>query len=188
MNIHQLSVTYQLDQDRILVQISTHSGEELRLWLTRRLVVNLFPHLNQAATNVEISNSQLAIQDDLAKKMLMEFKKQASIVQGDFKTPFKTDATVFPVGAEPLLVTTINLAPAGNGALRIGFEEKRAETIEPRGFQVTMESSLLHSFMHLLESAIKLSDWGVLPLQNQNTAIEDTDEKPKSSDPARYLN
>lgn len=188
MNIHQLSVIYQLEQDRILVQISTHSGEALRLWLTRRLLVNLFPHLNQAATNVAISNSQLAVHDDLAKKVLMEFKKQASIDQGDFKTPFKTDATVFPIGAEPLLVTSINLTPAGNGALRIGFEEKLAETIKPRGFQATMESSLLHSFMHLLESAIKVSDWGILPLPGQNTAKEDADEKPKSSDPVRYLN
>ena len=188
MTIHQLSVNYQLAQDRILVQISTHSGEALRLWLTRRLVNNLFPHLNQAATNAEISNSQLAVHDDLAKKMLMEFKKQASIDQGDFKTPFKTDATVFPVGAEPLLVTSINLTPAGNGALRIGFEEKLTETIQPRGFQVIMESSLLHSFMHLLESAIKVSGWGVLQLSGQNTTKEDADEKPRPADPVRYLN
>lgn len=188
MNIHQLSVSYQLEQDRILVQISTHNGEALRLWLTRRLVVNLFPHLNQAATNAETGNSELADHDDLAKKVLMEFKKQALIDQGDFKTPFKTDATVFPLGAEPLLVTSIYLTPAGNGALRIGFEEKLAETIKPRGFEITMESPLLLSFMHFLESAIKLSDWGILLLPGHNANEEDADEKPKSSAPVRYLN
>ena len=159
MNIHQLSVTYQVEQDRILLQITTHTGEALRLWLTRRMVANLFPHLTRVATNVEIGKAQLATQDDIGKKMLMDFKKTESIAQADFKTPFKPDAAVFPIGVEPLLVTTVNLTPTDKGELRIGFEEKFAGTVSPRGFQLTMATPLLHSFMHLLESAIKLSEW-----------------------------
>ena len=36
MNIHQLSVTYLPEQDRILARVNTTAGEEMRLWLTRR--------------------------------------------------------------------------------------------------------------------------------------------------------
>ena len=188
MNIHQLSVTYAVDPDRILVQVNTLAGEVLRLWLTRRLTLKLLPLLTREATKVEVNSAQLAVQDDTAKKMLMEFKKQASLQQGDFKTPFKSDATVFPLGAEPLLVTSMSLTPTGKGALRIGFEEKPAGAVNARGFQVTMESSLLQSFMHLLESAIKLSEWGVLPTQNQEASAEDAGDKAQVSNPVRYLN
>ena len=188
MNIHQLSLTYQVEQDRILVQISTHTGEALRLWLTRRMVATLFPHLNRVATNVETNNAQLATQDDMGKKMLMEFKKHESITQADFKTPFKPDAVVFPIGAEPLLVTTVNLTPTADGELRIGFEEKFADTVKPRGFQLTMASPLLHSFMHLLESAIKISEWGLLASATPDTPADEPGDKPKASGPTRYLN
>lgn len=188
MNIHQLLLAYQVEQDRIFFQISTHTGEALRLWLTRRMVANLLPHLNRVATNVETSNAQHATQDDLGKKMLMEFKKHESIAQADFKTPFKLDAAVFPIGAEPLLVTSINLTPTGNGELRIDFEEKFADTVKPRGFHLTMAPQLLHSFMHLLESAIKVSEWGLQPSTSLEPPAEELGDNPKASDPIRYLN
>ena len=41
MQIHQMSVTYLPEQDRILMRINTTEGEEMRMWLTRRLMVGL---------------------------------------------------------------------------------------------------------------------------------------------------
>lgn len=189
MNIHQLSVSYQVDHDRILVQVNTLDSEEMRLWLTRRLVLNFLPHLNRLVINVEASSMQLASQDDLAKKMVMEFKKQESITQADFKTPFKPQASIYPVGKEPLLVTSIQLAPDGKGALRIGFEEKTMGAVAPRGFHMTMASTLLHGFTHLLEAAIRVSEWGIL--EPQKLAVEALDtgtDKPATQDPPTYLN
>lgn len=184
MNIHQLSVTYQLDHDRILVQINTHAAEILRLWLTRRMALKLLPHLNQIATKVEASNLLISSQDDDAQRMVMEFKKQASISQSDFNTPFDDKASAFPIGPEPLLVTKVNLLPTGNGTLNVGFEEFITGTAEPRGFQISMASSLLHNFMHLLESAVKSAQWGV-----EQAAAQATD--PNTHPPAlppTYLN
>lgn len=189
MNIHQLSVSYQSDQDRILVQINTLAGEEMRLWLTRRLVVNFLPHLNRLVIQVEAATLQLASQDDLSKKMVTEFKKQDSITRADFKTPFNPKASGYPVGQEPLLVTTINLTPDGKGALRIGFEEKMVDKPAPRGFHMTMASTLLHGFTHLLESAIKVSDWSILePQKHSADAVDAAIEKSRPPDPPTYLN
>jgi hypothetical protein len=50
MNIHQLSVNYLQEQDRILARINTTDGAELRLWLTRRLTMGLMPLLNKIVT------------------------------------------------------------------------------------------------------------------------------------------
>lgn len=188
MNIHQLSVAYHLDQDRILVQINTQAGEALRLWLTRRLVLNLLPTLNQTASRVTSSSTPMASQDELGQKMLMEFKKQASVSQADFKTPFKSEAADFPLGVEPLLVTHMQMMPVGQGALQIGFEERLSTPNNPRGFKITLESSMLLSFIHLFETAIRTSQWGLLPQAEQGIAEEPAAHAAKPTDPPRYLN
>ena len=188
MNIHQLSVAYHVDYDRILVQINTLAGEELRLWLTRRLVVNFLPHLNRLVIDVEAGTLQLASHDEISKKVVAEFKKQESITRSDFKTPFTTQASGYPIGEEPLLVTNIHLTPDGKGALRIGFEEKMVDQPAPRGFHMTMASTLLHGFTHLLESAIKVSEWGILDPQKPIADAADAAMASRPSDPPRYLN
>ena len=188
MNIHQLSVTYEPDQDRILVQINTLAGEVLRVWLTRRLVINLLPLLTREIIHLEAGSAQLASQDDATQKMLMEFKKQAFIAQGDFKTPFNPTAAVFPIGPEPLLATSVHLTHAGSGALRIGFDEKLVAGGAARGFEAALASDLMHGFMHLLESAIGLSNWGVLLASNPQATLDDAEGKNSPSGPVRYMN
>lgn len=188
MNIHQISVSYQLDQDRILVQINTHTDATLRLWLTRRLTLNLLPGLNQAAARVASNSMPMASQAEANQKMLMEFKKQESVSQADFKTPFKSEATDLPLGAQPLLVTHMQMTPAGNAALQIGFEERLADSSNPRGFQITLESSMLLSFIHLFESAIQTSQWGLLPPPADNPQDESAADAAKTDNPPRYLN
>ena len=47
MQIHQLSVSYQAEQDRLLLRVSSTGGEEMRLWLTRRLMLGFWPLISQ---------------------------------------------------------------------------------------------------------------------------------------------
>lgn len=52
MNIHQLSIIYVVEEDRLLMRINgKDGGGELRAWLTRRLALALLPVLNH--TTVE---------------------------------------------------------------------------------------------------------------------------------------
>lgn len=162
MNIHQLSVNYLIEQDRILVQANTLAGEVLSAWLTRRLTVNLHPRLVQLATDVELKNGKLSAPDEVSRKIMMDFKKQEALLQGDFKTPFSQKASQFPIGQEPLLVTTVNFAMLGQGALRVEFEEILPNQTSKRSFQVTLAADLLHGFMHLFENAINSSAWGIV--------------------------
>ena len=50
MKIHQLSVNYLAEQDRILMRVNTAASEEMRLWLTRRLMLGLWPLLTKLLT------------------------------------------------------------------------------------------------------------------------------------------
>jgi hypothetical protein len=93
MKIHQLSVNYVIEQDRILVQANTLAGEVLSAWLTRRLSANLHPRMVQLATDVEMKDGQLSAPDEVSRKIVMDFKKQEALLQGDFKTPFSQKAS-----------------------------------------------------------------------------------------------
>lgn len=188
MKIHQLQATYLVEHDRILVRLNTHAGEELRLWLTRRMVRNLFPHMLQASAELAAPPSLMANHDGADRRALAEFRKQETLQKTDFATPFNTEATVLPIGSEPLLATTVHFTPTQKGALRIGFEEKLAGAAKPRSFEVSLGPGLLPGFMHLLEIALRQADWGIA-LRDAPPAQDASLLDPfETAQPPKYLN
>jgi hypothetical protein len=188
MDIHQLQVSYQMEQDRLLVRLNTHSGEELRLWLTRRMIKNLFPHMIRASIETDAASTQLSSHDGADSRALSQFKKQESLQQADFQTAFKAEANVLPMGSEPLLVTTVHVTPLEAGALRLAFEENSPGAAPGRRFEVILAPPLLHGFMHLLESALKHTDWGLAlaePIEAPDSASSDA---LATALPPKYLN
>ena len=188
MQIHQLQATYSTKHDRILVRLNTYAGEELRLWLTRRMVRNLFPHMMQASTALVSPQTQAASHDGGDQRALTQFRKQEALEQADFQTPFNADVAALPIGAEPLLATTAHITPSAGSSLRIGFEENIPGSAGFRSFEVTLGLPLLHAFLHLLESALKHADWGITLVEIE--APEET--RPinafAAAVPPRYLN
>ena len=45
MQIRQLQVACDHLQDRLLLRVATQADEEVRIWLTRRFLRDLWPHL-----------------------------------------------------------------------------------------------------------------------------------------------
>lgn len=196
MNIHQLSVNYLQEQDRILLRINTTDNAELRLWFTRRLTLGLTPLLARIVADMVAKQEALASPHSLAaaadaqtKALLAEFKKEESLQKSDFTTPFKDLPAQLPVGGEPLLVTEVNMTPLPGGQLRMAFSEKLPNVPQPRNFQITLEVNLIHGFVHLLDKALATSQWadgpaaapGATADQLPGEAMDNT-EKPK------YLN
>lgn len=192
MRIHQLSVTYLAEQDRILVRINTAASEEMRLWLTRRLLLGLWPLLSKLMTKhllkLEAAGSSLDTADEDLKKMLADFRKEEFLRDADFETPYQEDQLALPLGDEPLLVTDVDAAPLPNGRLRLGFNERPPGTEKPRSFQMEMEPKLMQGLMHLLDQALNRSQWRE-PFEAP-PAVEDAlaDSDPASPRKPRYLN
>ncbi len=167
MDIHQLSVNYQQEQDRILMRINTTAGEELRLWFTRRLSLHLLPLLGKIVADQvakldavkpgHISPSATA--DAQTRQMLVEFKREELLQKSDFATPYKELPNKLPLGSKPLLVTEVNVTPLPTGQLQLKFNEKIPGQDTPRGFQVSLEQNLVHGFLHLLNKAVDTSQW-----------------------------
>jgi len=188
MTIHQLSVNYLAEQDRIFVRVNTSASEELRLWFTRRLMMGLWPLLSKLLTQhllkLEAAGTTLEAADDGLKKMLTDFRKEQFLQEADFETPFEEKQTVLPLGPEPLLVTDVDATPLANGRLRLSFNERLPDAKEPRSFNMELDPKLMQGMMHLLEQALAKSQWQEAFSQaaGDENAAEENARKP------RYLN
>lgn len=193
MHIHQLSINYLQEHDRILVRINTQESAQLRLWFTRRLTLGLMPLMSDivaqhVAQQEAIKSSHIspsATADLATQQLLTEFKNAEHLQKSDFVTPFKDQTSRLPLGQEPLLVTEVNITPLPSGQLKIVFSEKLPDSdVKPRSFSVALEANLTHGFMHLLGKAIAVSLWrDIAPsskVQHQGSAAADLpDAKPK---------
>jgi len=190
MNIHQLSVTYHAEQDRILLRVNTTAGQEMRLWFTRRLMLGLWPMLSRALTEhllrSETAASSLEQADADLRQMLTEFRMDEFVQHADFDTPYQ-DQPALPLGEEPLLVTDVEAQPLENGQLRLNFNEQPARAGRPpRSFQMEMESRLMQGLMHLLNQAVAQSRWRE-PLEAQARDDRAGTDEAEGQRP-RYLN
>src|SRR5687767_10238490 len=129
MKIHQLSVAYVGHQDRILMRVNTATAQEMRLWLTRRLMLVRWPLLSDLFTKhllkLESAASSLETADEGLRKMLADFRKEEFLRSADFDTPFQENQAQRPLSEEPLLVTDVNAAPLPNGRLLLSFNQRQ---------------------------------------------------------------
>jgi len=161
MDIHQVSVDYQHEQDRILVRINTRQDQEIRLWLTRRLCSGWVPVLRQS-----ISALGRPLHTDRVDQPAPEASTGAdrpvhgTTGDADFTTPYKAQPAQWPLGSEPLLITTVRMTPQAEQRLELAFEESLSgQESRARGFQVSLEPKLLNGLMHLLDQALAHAEW-----------------------------
>ncbi len=156
-----MQLTYQTGEDRILLRLSFHADQgalqEIRAWLTRRLVNNLWPGIIRALeTQVKLDQPQAAH----ASAEIVSLAHQASISQiragGNFNTPFESAAGAWPSGEAPLLVHAAQFTIKAGQALRINFAPAQGY-----GFEVTFAPAMLHGFCTLLQEAVKTAEWGI---------------------------
>lgn len=192
MNIHQLSARYIEEQDRILVRINTNEGSEMRLWLTRRLTLALWPTLNKAVVEhiARQGNHTAHLHDEASKKMLADFQREAMLKSADFATPYEDQDTAapaaLPLGTAPLLVTEVRITPIANGPMKIAFNEQLPGQDSPRGFQVELAPPLVHGLVQLLEQALAQSAW--TQLSEVQEVLAQASGMPSAEDRPKYLN
>jgi hypothetical protein len=206
MHIHQVSVSYVQEQDRLLLRINGKEGGELRAWLTRRLALGLMPVLNKTAgeqmvkaTSAGPSATSL---EDKRQQMVTAFEKEVSLRKGDFETPYQSQAHApadVPVGPEPLLVTEVKITQMGNGQLRVQMFEKFPGQEINRNFQVLMDAPLSNGLLQLLHQGLHQSRWleapvavpaaaGQAPVILSDVADTEAAELPADAAKPKYLN
>ncbi|MCY7306748.1 MAG: hypothetical protein LH632_11480 [Rhodoferax sp.] len=163
MNVHQLSIAYVPEQDRILVRVNTREERELHFWLTRRLALGLTRVLgtavaDQAARHGGLPSAHIATMDAQSKQAVAEFRQTETLRKADFSTPYQPPGST-PLFDGPLLVTEVQLAPLNNGQLRLSCSENLPGGAASRSFELALADQLMHAFVHLLERAMQQSAW-----------------------------
>ena len=154
MKLRQLKIDFSPEGDRLLMQLSTSEGAEMRLWLTRRFVKLLWPLLVQLA---EDASPRIKTQaNPEARKALLSLEHEQAVARADFSKPFDAEPVAMPLGAEPLLLARIQTGRDANGLPVLALHPA-----DGQGLTLSFDAVLLHSVCRLLQAAVKKTDWDI---------------------------
>lgn len=179
-----MQVRYQPTADRVLWQMRTTGGEMFAVWLTRRMLRQLWPPLANLVTLAGVARvAPNALVLPEARAMMAQAARQRPLPNTDFATPFDAKPAAEPLGPEPLLPSAIDLGPAKQGpGLALALREPGG-----RNLSLQMSADLATGLMRLLEQALVEADWGILALPASNDGA-DAPDLPPGTKPSPLLN
>lgn len=181
MNIHQLSVSHDERQDRLLLRLNTLAGEEYRFWLTRRMVTLLLPALTTWVVRLEAAQPGMAARDASTQHLLTDLKRDAFMQNADFSTPYSEKSLQLPLGETPLLITDAQLNLQANHSLDIIFQQK-LDAASP-ACTLNLQAPLVHGLIHLIQQTAGNADWALTqarePAPTASRPSEDADPLPE---------
>lgn len=157
MSIHQITVHYRADADRLLVLVRSRSDELYTLWLTRRLALRMWPHLLAAVERMSLARwAPHATPQPEAREMLARSAKEELVRRADFATPMDPRPAQQPLGPEPMLLTEVMLSSPRADLLALRL-------LDGQGRHVDMQlgAQLAVALVELMSRALRQADWGV---------------------------
>ena len=172
MKLRQLKIDFVAGEDRLLMQLATSEGAELRLWLTRRFVKLLWPLLVQLA---EDASPRIKTQaNPEVRKALLSLEHEQAVSRADFSKPYEAEPVTMPLGAEPLLLARIQTGRDPGGLPVVALHPA-----EGQGLTLSFDSVLLHSVCRLLQAAVRKTDWDI-DLKLPGTESQDPEAVPRT--------
>jgi hypothetical protein len=153
VKLHQIKIEFDAEQDRLRMRVSTVTGQEALLWLTRRCVLRLWPLLVGGAE----ASPQVATRaaDPEVKKALLEFQHEKAISQAQFGKQYEEVPRSRPLGDDPLLISKLQRRTDQSGRVVLGMLPN-----DGQGIFLTLDEQLLHGFIKLLQQAVQRAEWG----------------------------
>lgn len=141
MQIRQIQVANHVVEDRLHIRIATQDNEEIGVFMTRRFLRELWPHL------MTVLLDRLATSPNSQKP-----KKPGS--SPSFDQAFDNENPKFPLGETPLLASEVNLEMVGQEAVKVTFREG-----QERNISLSLDADLMHAFCAMLRSASDKACW-----------------------------
>jgi hypothetical protein len=147
--ITQLQMSYNAEEDRLLLRVNTSARDEFRFWLTRRYVTLLLKALKvHRAADPDVSTQPTPD----AKKAIQEFKQEAAQSSGNFEDEFKASDS-FPLGEMPVVAHKLSYK-VDNGKLVLTISPKTGA-----GITVTLDAQLNFNVGKLLRASNESAGW-----------------------------
>lgn len=175
MNIYQIQIAYLDQEDRLVLSINSKENEEIRLFLTRRIVVIFLKMLNQTIEYVlntkvelddikesEISDINIpkgvlgkAAHQQMEKQMQNQMHHQNIVNESNYDTPFNS-GDKFPIGESPVLVSkvTINIDKSDNIALILSATNNKDINLD-------INEQILHNLSDVLIKVMPVTNWNI---------------------------
>jgi hypothetical protein len=151
MQLHQVNISYDPGQDRLLLRMSTTADTEYRLWLTRRIVRGLWPGLMQLVQSGEMVRRQAAPE---AKQAVMEFQREQAMQQANYGTRYEGASQPATPGGEPILVWGLRMRPLGDGSHELQLLPR-----EGQGVNLRLAEPMLYALVKLIQDGVGATDW-----------------------------
>lgn len=142
MQIRQLQVACDHLQDRLLLRVATQADEEYRIWLTRRFLRDLWPHL-----------AGLLGQQPAPLPLAAE---AAPARTASFEQAFRDDKATYPLGATPRLTSEVKFDTMSDGSFNLTFREGRE-----RSFLLALTPDLLQMLCAMLRAGAEQAQWNL---------------------------
>jgi hypothetical protein len=149
--LHQITVTFDSVEDRILFRTNTTDGEEYRMWLTRRYVQLLFKVLNKQMGKAEKAEIQ-----KLKSQPKEEQAPKTSAQKIDHDKPFQEYGAEFPLLQEGILVSKITITEHKNSTVTFGLAPQ-----EGQGVNIRMNHQIMDQMYELLIKAVAKAEWNL---------------------------
>lgn len=161
--LHQLTMSYMPEEDRILFRLSTKDKKEYRLFLTRRFIHVLWGALKQT---FEKDEELTRIVDKDVQDAVLGMKHQEAVQSTDFDTPPVADNVDTTSNSGPLLVIGGKIHP-GKNLTGVSFK-----TSDGSDIRFNLNEQLMHAFCHLIVSTSLKADWKLdLALGDANVVV-----------------
>lgn len=175
-HLHQMTVKYVPQEDRLLLRVATSEKTEYRMWLTRRFVAVLWPALGgQLAQSADLAGvvrpaakSAEAAAGAAAeppppppvsakvRDAVLGMEHQAAIQESDFSRKHDEDTVDLTGNTGPMIITGAKVKPWDGKHLVMSLQ-----TDDKRNVTVTLDKKLLHGFCHMVATTVQKADWGL---------------------------
>ena len=151
MQIHQIQMSYNAQEDRILLRILTTQRAEFRFWMTRRYVKLLWTVLIKL---LERDPAAAAQADESLRRTVMGMQHASAVSGGEFAKPYEEGVSVLPLGAAPVLLERVSGKQSVNQQPTLSLHPQTGQ-----GIDLGVNTGLLHMISKLLVDAVAKSDW-----------------------------
>lgn len=174
--LHQLTMTYSPEQDRVMLRIGTKESTEYQLWMTRRFVRIMWRALikiMERDTNLakdwvpEDRVTEDRVPKDRASKdqvpkdnipevkdAIMAMQHQESVQNSDFSQKHAKGNVNLMANTGALLVIGGQVKPVNEDRTRINFKTEKGT-----GIEFFLNKKLLHALCHMIIKSAQRAQW-----------------------------
>ena len=178
-------MSYSKQEDRIIMSINNKENEEIRLFLTRRIVTSFWDILNRTIDHTLVNKPKLndmqktpvtptppsagekATPKQMKQQMEQQIHHQNIINKGDYKTPFN-QGEKFPMSEAPILIKKITINTYENGNIVFVFGSVHGQDIN-----LNLNLQILHSLSDLLTKVLPATEWNIGSMNETNMMIDE---------------